>query len=55
MFIKRILYILLLSNTEAYKQYATPRWLQICNSTRIYNKTIVLRDFLKDNLDVLYL
>ena len=55
MFIKTLIYILFIRNIESTPPYPTRRWLKICNSSNIYNKTIKLRDYLKDNLDVLYL
>ena len=55
MFIKKLIYILFIKKVESAPPYPTRRWLKICNSSKIYNKTVKLRDYLKDNLDVLYL
>jgi hypothetical protein len=43
--------------TSSQSRFPTKRWLTLCNSSKTWanNKTIVLRDFLKDNLDTLYL
>ena len=55
MIFKVFLYFIYVTNSEVIHTYPTRNWLKICNSTKFYNKSAQLRDYLRENLDTLYL
>ncbi len=51
-----LLFSFLCVKASSQSRFPTKRWLSICNSSKnwAYNRTTLIEDFLKNNLDNLY-